>query len=281
MSREIPESAPHPFFLERPDRRLFAIHYPPSGEVADGAGVVFLPPFAEEMNRSRRMASLLARAVSASGGDALIFDLSGTGDSVGEFSTARWDAWQDDADAAIEWLAGHTGRPVTLVGLRLGAFLALHTAQTKSEVIDRIVLWQPVTSGRNMLTQFLRVRVAAAMTRGGEGETTESLWSRLADGQSVDVAGYEISADLAQAIAALSLVDSPPLAKPVHWLDVAAEEGRELTPGSRRIVEQWREAGVSIAADTVAGEPFWTIQETTVAPALIDRTVEMLGRGAT
>lgn len=233
------------------------------------------------MNRSRRIVHLLARAVSASGGDALIFDLSGTGDSGGEFSDARWEAWQDDADAAIAWLTGRTSGKVILVGLRLGAFLALQAARTRPESVERVVLWQPVISGRNMLTQFLRVRVAAAMTGGGEGETTDSLWSQLSEGRSVDIAGYELTADLAQGIAAQSLAVPPPPAIPVHWFDLVAEEGRELAPGSRRIVEQWREAGVSIAADTVVGEPFWTIQETTVASALIDRTVEIPGRKAT
>lgn len=64
----MPEPAPHPFFIERPDCRLFAIHHPRPGDDAGAAGVIFLPPFAEEMNRSRRMAAPLARAVSASRG---------------------------------------------------------------------------------------------------------------------------------------------------------------------------------------------------------------------
>ncbi len=225
------------------------------------------------------MAHLLARAVSLSGGDALIFDLSGTGDSMGEFSAARWDTWQDDADAAIAWLAERTGGPVSLVGLRLGAFPALHAAQTKPALVDRINLWQPVTSGRNMLTRFLRVRIAAAMTRGGGGETTEGLWSQLADGRSVDVAGYEISAELAREIGALNLADLAPPTVPIHWFDLAAEEGRELAPGSRRIIEQWRKSEFSLTAETIVGAPFWTLQETTIAPALIDRTMATLGSG--
>jgi hypothetical protein len=54
-----------PFFLDTPDGQRFCLFHPP-GAPCRGA-VVYVHPFAEEMNRSRRMAALQARALAAQG----------------------------------------------------------------------------------------------------------------------------------------------------------------------------------------------------------------------
>src|SRR3546814_14337350 len=77
-------------FIDGPAWRLFAIHHAAAPHCRQGLGLVYLPPFAEEMNRSRRMAALQARALAALGIDVLLLDLFGTGDSAGDFRDARW-----------------------------------------------------------------------------------------------------------------------------------------------------------------------------------------------
>ena len=67
-------------------------------------GAVYFAPFAEEANRTRKMANLLAEDLSSTGTGTLLFDYSSTGDSSGAFSEARWDHWIADGCAAIEWL---------------------------------------------------------------------------------------------------------------------------------------------------------------------------------
>ena len=65
-------------------QRLCMWHTPPAG--APRRLFVHVHGFAEELNKSRRMACLQARAL-AEGGDAVLrFDLLGCGDSDGEFS---------------------------------------------------------------------------------------------------------------------------------------------------------------------------------------------------
>ncbi|MFN3884534.1 MAG: hypothetical protein ACK4Q4_07240 [Rhodocyclaceae bacterium] len=44
------------FFLPVADGNRFCLHHPPAG-AARGA-LIYLPPFAEEMNKSRRMAAM-------------------------------------------------------------------------------------------------------------------------------------------------------------------------------------------------------------------------------
>lgn len=268
-----------PFFLERSTHSLFSVFTPPAAATPFKGNVLYIHPFAEEMNRSRRMAALMARALSRVEWGALSVDLLGCGDSSGDFADAGWAEWLADVRAGLDWLRNRNDGAITVIGLRLGAALAAQTTRETPDLVDRLVLWQPVTSGKSMLTQFLRIRVAAAMTGGGGNgaETTRSLRQRFHDGEAVEVAGYEISPDLARALDGLELAAlTPPASIPVHWLELSAEPERPVSPGANRIIDAWRETGCTIEAETIVGEPFWSLQETAIAPALIARTTEII-----
>ncbi len=137
-------------------------HKPHPGKECLGA-IIYIHPFGEEMNKSRRMAAMQARTFAAMGFGVLQIDLFGCGDSSGEFSDARWDIWKQDVSFARNWLENRISAPVSLWGLRLGALLALDFARSQAETIDRIILWQPVINGESFLNQFLRLRMANEM----------------------------------------------------------------------------------------------------------------------
>jgi len=274
-------AARHPFFLERNGSRLFCLLHRPAGGAARG-GVLFFAPFAEEMNRSRRMATLLGEALGELGYATLVFDYAGTGDSDGEFAAARWDGWIADGRSALARLREEIDGPVTLVGLRLGAAAAMEVAREAGAACKRIVLWQPVASGALLLTQFLRIRIAAALGGTGDGpaETTAALRERLKAGETLEIAGYALAPDLAEAIEGLRLgALAPPAGVATDWLEVAAEDGAALSPAGETVIERWRETGACVAPATVRGEQFWTLQETTVAPALIAETARRIATG--
>jgi hypothetical protein len=42
------------------------------------------------------------------------------------------------------------------------------------------------------------------------------------------------------------------------------------------VIVAWREAGANVRAASLPGEPFWTIQEMTIAPGLIAATTDAL-----
>lgn len=267
-----------PFFLTSNGRRLFAVYHPPQ-TLRNGAGAVFFAPFGEEMNRARRMATLLAETLAAAGVGTLIFDNSCTGDSQGRFAEASWNAWVEDGVAAIGWLAERTNGPVAPIGLRLGGALALQSAGHAPCPVDHAILWQPVTAGQIMMTQFMRIRVATALSGTMERATTASLRQRLDAGETLEIGGYDISPALARAIEGIKLVRCIPSATTnIHWLEVAAEASDDLMPPSRPVIAAWRDAGVRVSASTVAGEQFWSTQETATAPALIEATVRALAR---
>jgi len=272
-----------PLFLDGIAGRLFALYRPPVENVAHRGDVLFVPPFAEEMNRARRMATVTAERLARAGYGSLVFDLYGTGDSAGEFAEARLDIWRDDVRRALAWLAARGAPALGVIGLRLGALLALDAAAT-GPLPTQVVLWQPVQDGQQILTQFLRLRLAAAIGAGGSTrETPQTLRAQLAEGQTLEIAGYEISPGLAADLDAFRLAPLGPACKaPIHWLELVAEEGRPIPPGGVRTIEAWREAGVTnLDARTVQGDQFWVLLEISVAPKLVDATVEIFAGAPT
>lgn len=260
-----------PFFLDSPDHRLFCQWFGPAAAEAERVWV-YLPPFAEEANRCRRMAVLQARALAASGHAVVLLDYFGTGDSAGEFAGADIAIWRRDVACLCDHLAARGVREIGLWGLRFGALLAAAAAAELSHPLGDLLLWQPAGNGKTLLAQFLRIRLAATM--GSQAaETAAEMRAALRQGKTLEVAGYELNGRLAEGLEELALAGLvPPAATKVHWLELARAPGAEVSPGSQRVIDAWRQHGCAIDAATVAGERFWELPEITLAPALIDAT---------
>lgn len=266
-------------FIEGRSGRLFAVFYPPCALDPNipRRALLYLPPFAEEMNRARRMAALMARRLASGATAVLLLDPYGTGDSAGDFADARWEIWRDDATTALAWLRDRGYRRRALLGLRLGACLALDVAGRVRPEIERLVLWQPVVTGSVHLNQFLRIRVAAELGAGDPSrETVTTLRGRLAAGEIVEVAGYPLAPQLAAAIDRLRLEElDMDAATPIDWLQVTGDPTTSLAPAAEAAATRWRDTGVQVAVKMLAGESFWAIEETTIVPALLDATCEL------
>jgi len=244
--------------------------------------VLHLHPFAEEMNKSRRMAALQSRALAAADFAVLQFDLLGCGDSAGDFGDATWDRWLADAAWAVKHLRSRAGAtaetPLWLWGHRVGALLATQVADTLAQAgaaPPNLLLWQPTGSGKAALQQFLRLKAAAELLDGGGKGVTESLKRQLAAGQPVEVAGYRLHPGLATGLEAATLLPPRQPARAV-WLEVATSEAPELLPASLAALERWRAAGCSVHAEAVQGPAFWQTTEIEEAPALIQRSVQAM-----
>ena len=271
------KAVPTPQFIEGPNGRLFCLYLQPADATARDAAL-YLPPFAEEMNRSRRMAALLGHALAAQGCAALILDPSGTGDSAGDFADARWAAWAADAKAALDWLTAQGHKRLHLIGLRAGANLALE-ADSEPTGLRSLVLWQPLLTGKLFLNQLLRVRVAASLggPQDGSKETTGDLRARLRDGETLEVAGYPLSPALADEVEGLDFTAAASrCTQPLHWIELVSDTAAEPAPASARALKALEEAGREANYLRVQGEPFWTIEEPVLIDALIQATVEIV-----
>lgn len=265
-----------PVFLDRPRGRIHCTFFDPGPGRRSGDGVLLLPPFAEEMNKSRRMMARLGHALAERGYVTALPDPFGTGDSEGDFGEADWDVWRDDVVAAARALGERGTERLTLGGLRTGVLLGLDTLDRLPIAPERLLFWHPVTNGRQFLTRFLRLRLAASM-RGGERESTSDLRARLEAGEPLEIAGYELSPELA---AALDRLDAnrmiPPTGIPVHWLEVSSADPPKISAGAERVIGEWRSAGCDVVSEAVGGDAFWATQEIVDVPKLIEWSVERL-----
>lgn len=260
-----------PRFIEGPRGRLFLFYRSAEGRNTKGV-VLFIPPFAEELNKSRRMLALAARALNGCGYATVLPDLYGTGDSAGDFKDADWDGWLDDLRATLSWIESRHDEPVHLLALRAGALLGSRLIGASALQSPTLVLWNPVIHGQQVVTQFLRLRMAGMLGMAG-GENTRELRDRLATGESLEIAGYTLSSGLAHGLDAATLAPDPAaLPGRVVWLEVSSREEPVLTPVSQRAVTDWEAAGVSVDARPVHGDPFWSTVELVDAPALVAAT---------
>jgi exosortase A-associated hydrolase 2 len=236
--------------------------------------VIYLPPFAEEMNKARRMAALQSRRLAEIGYAVLQIDLHGCGDSSGDFGEATWEIWLEDVRAAHDWLRTHCSAPLWLWGLRSGCLLAAEAAR-RIDTPANFLFWQPVISGKQFLQQFLRLKVAGEMLSGDSKGVMAALKARLAAGQSVEIAGYALSAGMARGLENAAL--QPPVHPGrLHWLEVSARPEAALAPASLKCLEPWRAKGFSIESAVLPAPTFWQTTEIEEAPALLDATLAAL-----
>jgi exosortase A-associated hydrolase 2 len=256
--------------------RFCVLHQPKAATLSARGSILFVHAFAEEMNKSRRMAALQARAFANAGWIVLQIDLYGCGDSAGDFGDASWRQWRDDVIEAAGWLRAKTGHQPVIWSMRAGCLLATHAAYSMRPAPD-LVFWQPATSGKQFLQQFLRLKVAnqilsdSAPARGG----TQQLREQLARGERIEIAGYALSPGLAleMEVAELKVPEST-----VHtaWLEVSGTSGSELSPAALARIQAWRTAGRSIDARVVTGPAFWQTLEIEECPELINATLSIL-----
>ncbi len=265
-----------PFFFDADPGTRFSLYHAPAPHMPARGAILYVHPFAEEMNKARRMAALQARRFAAMGFAVLQIDMFGCGDSCGDFSAARWELWKRDLITVRAWLAERSGGPMYLWGLRLGGLLALDVAC--SAPVDGIILWNPFLNGRTCINQFLRQGLAARLAEGKQvsGRSTSALRTELATHGMLEIGGYELTSPLVKAIDAC---DAATLALPpctVHWFASAVPAPERLAASAARLAARWAPRGIRLHFHAVEGEPFWAANDIVESPALLDATCAAL-----
>ena len=256
-------------FIDRPDgHRCRAICEPAAGSMR---GVVLLaPPFAEELNKTRRMCARMARMLAADGWRVVRMDPYGCGDSAGEFRDATWERWVDDlcteartidTDASEAWIWC----------VRAGALFAPALLDVLPGA--NLLLWQPVLKGATHLQQFLRLSLAARLFGAGKSPTGEATPAqRLAIGQTIEVGGYELPPFVANGLraAVFQLATSQP-ARAI-WIDIAMDVSMGVSPATVRASDELKAAAWQDDVEQLPGAPFWQTAEVVENEALLLRS---------
>ncbi len=266
----------YPFFFDVDPGTRFSLYHAPAPQARARGAILYVHPFADELNKARRMATLQARRFAAAGYAVLQIDLFGCGDSCGDLSLARWDIWKRDLAIAGAWLRERaSGGPLHLWGVRLGGLLALDAAC--SMAVDGVILWQPFLNGRTCINQFLRQDLAARMHSADPADpsllgTTGQLRAALSMRGMLEVGGYELAAPLVHAIDACDAAALPLPPCRVHWFASGSPAPQRLAASAARIARRWQARGATLHFHAIEGTPFWGANQIAECPALLAAT---------
>lgn len=201
---------------------------------APRACVLLVAPLFEEKRCAHRALVTCAEALAADGAAVLLPDLSGAGNSDGRPAEIGLERWLDDLQAAADYLQGRAEAPLCLIGCRAGALLA-----TRLPAAARLLLWQPVLSGKNYLRQLRTRRMVQDAITGEK--------PRIGP---YEVEGQELSASLFAVIETLALPDAPPSGD-VRLLQCSFQD--HLLTEYTRLAARWPH----LQTRCLVSEPFW------------------------
>lgn len=227
---------------------LFGVHHRPApGAAPRLAGVVLCPPRGHEYIVAHMAFRCWARMLSEAGFHVLRFDYFGTGDSAGDCLEGHPDRWRGDIDRAIGELRLRSGvAEVMLAGARLGAALTATAGAVRGD-IGRMILWDPMVSGRAYLDE-LAVRHRAMLRRAHvdpEGAEPE-------DGAE-EYLGFAMSRRCVSEIAGIDLLALD--ARPADEILVICSEG---TPAAAALPDRFGALGSRVAQRQVGTPDMWT-----------------------
>jgi amino acid adenylation domain-containing protein len=252
-----------PFYFGADKAPLFGLYSPPNAAVARQAAVLMCAPLATEYLRTHYAVRLISSQLARAGFHVLRFDYHGTGDSSGEVDAGQFDLWLDDIALAAKELLGTSGaQDLTLVGLRMGAALAVEALASRKIKAKCLVLWDPVVFGDEYLSTIEKLNAEMAAPRKAPLRASDELVGMRfpqdlrAAIRGVDIARRLQKADVQKAALILSedlprygaLLDSmrsrwpetmfQAIGGPVEWDTLeGAYEGRMTGPIIRAVAE--------------------------------------------
>ncbi len=266
-----------PFFFLNRGRRLFGVLHEPGGK-SPREGFVFCSAFAEEKLWSHRVMVGFARLLVQRGHPVMRFDYQGSGDSEGDFEDTTIETMVSDTCCALRTFQERIRNPgpVNLLGLRLGASIAVFAA-SESEAVKALLLWEPVVDGAGYAKSLLRVNLATqAAVYGNILENSDRIVSRLNTGETANIDGYEMTSAMYRGIAGM---DVGALAALKSWNRPCLIVAVNRKKGARRpdLEKLQRHLGGAHLYE-VEEEPFWKEIRLAYrgAPNLFDLTLRWL-----
>lgn len=233
-------------------------------------------PMGEEKLWAHRVFVSFARDLAAAGFAVVRFDFRGEGDSDRAFEDADLETRIQDTCLILDTVKelNPSVSDIALLGLRLGAAVAVATATRRADV-SRLILWDPVIDGASYIQTVLRWNLMFQMAQHRKVvETRDALVTRMASGSTVNIEGYELGDAMFQQVSAFQLATRlEQFPEPALIVQITQGE-TELNPVFAALAAR----SSRLRADIVKEEIFW--RETKVflqrSPGLTAATVDWL-----
>lgn len=240
--------------------------------------VVVLPPFAEEMNKSRHLLSCVMRQLAATGYSCFMLDNYGTGDSEGDVDIATTAIWRDDLQRLLRQLHTEGFKQVSFIAVRFGTIQLFDLLNYGSLPLPvaQLVLWQPVFDVNKFWQQFVRIKVAEAMT-AGKKISQKDTEQQLKNGETVEIAGYPISPAFYHSLQQLN----SSLPRCLNQSNLSWFETSQLDSMAQPVRQQLQllQQHLTVNFVQIKAEPYWQSTELASAGELIKLTVQHLSAG--
>jgi uncharacterized protein len=243
-----------PFYFRPGEASLFGCFHPCDVESRRSRSILLCHAWGHEYMASHRAMRQLAARLAQSGWPALRFDWLGSGDSGGGSDRATLTDWQlDVGDAAAELTQRSRDAQQTMIGLRLGASIALlHTQRLNN--VHSLVLWDPIVSGQAWLDDVVQQQDARE-----EHDLSEVR----------DICGVPLHSRLSSQLAEMNLLSVTRLPAR-HVLVIDAPTPREDTAA---LVDHLQQLGSIVERRSLTYPPGWLEAGTSVVPGNIIQSV--------
>ncbi|GAB2929877.1 serine aminopeptidase domain-containing protein [Rheinheimera gaetbuli] len=242
------------------------------------SAVVVIPPFAEEMNKSRHLLTALMRQLAAKGCSCFMLDNYGTGDSEGDLDSATTAIWRADLQQLLSKLRDEGFEQVSFIAVRFGALQLFDLLNHSNLALTakQLVLWQPMFDVTKFWQQFVRIKVAEAMA-GGAKISQKDIEQQLTNGETVEIAGYPISPAFYQSLLHMHTTLPASLNQfELSWFETSLLDNIAL-PVQKQLQLLQQSAAVNFVQ--LKAESYWQTSELASADELISLTVQQLSAG--
>ena len=237
-----------PGFFGSTERRLYGCSHPPSDGTERETAAVLCNPLGLEYAYSHRAYLHLASRLAGQGFHVGRFEYFGTGDSGGDDDDGSLSGWIGDISTAIEETRRSVRRRhVALIGLRLGAALALQAAVKRGDV-SQLVLWDPIVNGREYFEQMKVLHQERLWGHFFERPDVE-----LQDQRPTELLGIKMNDLLIDQLLELDLLTVE--TKPARSVLVFDSRG---DPSVEQLCDRLRSLGVDVVYEHVPGFSVWT-----------------------
>lgn len=240
-----------PHYFGPADQRLFGCYHASAAAAPATVGALLCQPTGHEYMACYRTVRQTAVRLAQAGLPALRFDFYGSGDSAGESSDGSPSRWLRDVALAAGELQSRHPAGTALVGLRLGATLALEYLQDAKSIEARaLVLWDPVVDGKAYVAELTALQA-------DRGESA-------ADGE---VLGFPFTDRLRGELERLNLLEVQRTAPRVLIIETVA------SAGTRTLAERLGALGAAVEHRVMAGTALWHEPNKASVPASIIQSI--------